>query len=1315
MAKIGVKQSQGNKTDVLSKVPNRMLGIAEDTRELVGRTETGDLVEIPTKEHISNVANNFAQSVGVSWSGSSTNVKDALEELRTDIGSSVSSGSAFYVRTPAEFRAALKNVEIGHIIIGTEYLVMDNAGPFELVSRTGAANQQLLISGGRISWPAATYQFIGSGSVPIVVDTVMYLDHGTVFNSSMDLPQAFFINDLEIGTNGASTGTVTMSADAGKYGVGLIYTNRTDFLRNLGIGNTITGNAAGLSSWSGFFLHYQGDAEIDVWCDADLKKALQDDRVSKINVNYDNPAITWVTGSDPLRHENVVVASRKTIQGQATLALNAYSSRICPLRMDVGGSLEILLPNVLINTAVHFDVFSSGGSWDDAFVYFDHISLNNGGAVGLVENVGEVSFKYGKLSSFIGGNPQCNLKLTKSGDVYNVHENNMHRYDLSRRCLSNKISNLFELAQALYITNPGVWTYTQQTTVAGNTSFNNCRSGYGLEEGSMVFELDQDVTWNMGTGYNSLSVGGRFRKFTGKSINVYNSAYVPKQSISEPAFAEFVLLGDGYWSGAADEGILFDNEISLGNFCKLTASNLYVCNIRKPIRVGSTFYAAGQPFGEEQIKCSIVYETTASENAGKYKLIHNGYYSNNNPMDVAYPQMTHVNRVLNEGNLSYRIIDGYSEGGLHRALYAGRGTGVTTWAGLSKLANLVVRVTDGTGYIQQDGELGSKQVSWAGTGKFDSMAGDGDPTTVYWTYYGYQDITVSFGSSKVVVLYVDEFGAVQQKQGYLTNAEKRKYIRLATLTSADGGVSITGITGNVSVVDNAGSMLEEMLAVTSNPKSGFNVIGSQSNLSLSVGDGKLFWPGINYQSDPTNPHTYSFAGASPITMIEATRSSLVQIGSGSVEVANYDNAGTVTAIPNNNFVNHRLYFVPETNGFSGFFVLQYGQVATYNTLEAAAAAANTEAYTPNPDLSRSVLLAVVTVKQGSTNLTSANCKIAPTDTFGGYNSGTGAGSSGSTLDLSIAVVTGPSELATALASATVKEIYLAAGTPGNFSMSGTTAIGCDKVVYANGTNGILVSNATWTLTGTSTVKVIGLVTLTASSVATGITTSCPLYIERLARNPTATYKVGIKGTASAIQWEKTIDNGTSNYDNATVATQNYFQNTFVPAASTDLVQYVQNYNAIQGGKSTTPSGSFLYAWSDVLVAGITGNKFSVRSVTGSGGNIVVYVGKVTGRASGNFDFTVLGKGTLSASFTGQATVTLSNSVTLLAGDEIVLATKINNAGAGDLYTIVPSTDVTNGADLIAGTNTSGTDPAVGVQIRVYAGTMAMLPWMRFSR
>lgn len=249
----------------------------------------------------------------------------------------------------------------------------------------------------------------------------------------------------------------------------------------------------------------------------------------------------------------------------------------------------------------------------------------------------------------------------------------------------------------------------------------------------------------------------------------------------------------------------------------------------------------------------------------------------------------------------------------------------------------------------------------------------------------YIDSSIPFGSSPTLKFQTGYFG----EEDYYTK------IPLFVVSSIDL-TNISGYTLNTMIAKPANRMIRDLLKVIGNPKLGFNLSG-MADLSFAISNGKYYAPGANANGISyynLNTDVLPVNGINSPKYYRATRSSLNFTQQTLLDVTQYDANGTLTAIPTNNWVAHRIYMVQDggtpLNTNKMIYIVQYGQ-ATYATKSDALSGFVLENFVENNVCTAMTLAGVVIVKKNATATNGVDAQFITSDKLGQLGTGSGGG------------------------------------------------------------------------------------------------------------------------------------------------------------------------------------------------------------------------------------------------------------------------------------------------------------------------------------
>ena len=287
----------------------------------------------------------------------------------------------------------------------------------------------------------------------------------------------------------------------------------------------------------------------------------------------------------------------------------------------------------------------------------------------------------------------------------------------------------------------------------------------------------------------------------------------------------------------------------------------------------------------------------------------------------------------------------------------------------------------------------------ADTTKFDITAGSGviidnwtdplNPVVSNISWSAQTAITTTYlATDNFSYVGINSAGAVQQFNSLATNAERRDIVVLVKLAHT----SRTVIANIVDIYDASQSPVAQLRDLFEDIRyiNIGNVISANgANLSINKTAGSLTGKGVNYKNNIKDPNKVSLASSSPVTLQYRTQTGVSTANATVIDPANYDVAGTITAIAGggNTSTNQRVYLFPNGN-----VRIQYGQVI-YPTMAAAMQGFANESFTIFENIALSgILIGIITVRKGATTLNSTtDAMFTIASKFGELSSGATSG------------------------------------------------------------------------------------------------------------------------------------------------------------------------------------------------------------------------------------------------------------------------------------------------------------------------------------
>ena len=242
-------------------------------------------------------------------------------------------------------------------------------------------------------------------------------------------------------------------------------------------------------------------------------------------------------------------------------------------------------------------------------------------------------------------------------------------------------------------------------------------------------------------------------------------------------------------------------------------------------------------------------------------------------------------------------------------------------------------------------------------------------------------------------IFLQSDGTLRQQTAPPTASDYRDYIYLGQLGHSNN-TSVANAVPTPQLALDPAQQFQDLASSIGTINSGVALTPNGANLSLDLTGGSLFSVGAGFAVDTDTPHTVTIASDTAITI----RMRGVSAGTGTtttLDVGNYDNAGTITALANNRYQNFRCYIIPGT----GNVVIQYGQ-NFYTQLSAAQDAIPTESFTLRDNLAGSaILLGIITAKSNGTDLSdTADAEFLYATKFGDTSALTGGGGGSGVTD-----------------------------------------------------------------------------------------------------------------------------------------------------------------------------------------------------------------------------------------------------------------------------------------------------------------------------
>lgn len=334
-----------------------------------------------------------------------------------------------------------------------------------------------------------------------------------------------------------------------------------------------------------------------------------------------------------------------------------------------------------------------------------------------------------------------------------------------------------------------------------------------------------------------------------------------------------------------------------------------------------------------------------------------GYVDNSVQAVTAASEVRYVNATGDTMTGSLNLSAGGIDVDIQEAFSSTLSTGVIRGGEMNIASNTTVAISGMTGYIVDTVTDPNNPTVTKVTSNNQTLALTGDSLTRTITWWR-----------------MAANGLIIQQATKPTNSERRTSLQLG-VTSYDtvGGTLIQCQT----LPDIAMTPLNQFGDLTNalGPfrVSGLRVVPNGANLSISHTAGAVFAHAFNHYNGPTltrDPHTLDDVAESALSFRRILRAPQVSTPPlvTTLDPANYDNAGTLTAVGGGagSATIQRVWLIP-TSDTNADYVVQYGQ-SVYSTLALAAAAIGSGSFVAHPVTDEAVLIAYVCLIRTATDL-----------------------------------------------------------------------------------------------------------------------------------------------------------------------------------------------------------------------------------------------------------------------------------------------------------------------------------------------------------
>lgn len=371
------------------------------------------------------------------------------------------------------------------------------------------------------------------------------------------------------------------------------------------------------------------------------------------------------------------------------------------------------------------------------------------------------------------------------------------------------------------------------------------------------------------------------------------------------------------------------------------------------------------------------------------------------------------------------------------ALLNSRATGIRFGGALSDLGSGVIRIAAGAGGIIDNSDPSDPTytaVTWAQT-DLDLSATDG-------AYY----------------IYVNGAGTVTSTTTEPSHDDYRTAIWLHRVSIRSNVYSAS--TAITQPLQQYGPQIWDVWRALGFVKKNLELSAASTNLTIAIAAGEVYSPGANFYTDPTNPHEVTYSAKSPVTFRHVDQDGDQGSDVTALDVGNYDNGGTLTAIPGAS-TRAQIFTVKMFPGSGGNVRIFYGQ-SFYNSVSLALDALQGGTYSPTFPAAYdadAVTLGWIIAEKGATNLADGVQLFITANKFGGAG-GSVASTPSAIYLLASNNLSDVGDVATARAN-----LGLAIDTDVQSYSAKTAAIdaltwAADKVIYLTGTATVAAADLT---------------------------------------------------------------------------------------------------------------------------------------------------------------------------------------------------------------------------------------------------------------
>ena len=287
----------------------------------------------------------------------------------------------------------------------------------------------------------------------------------------------------------------------------------------------------------------------------------------------------------------------------------------------------------------------------------------------------------------------------------------------------------------------------------------------------------------------------------------------------------------------------------------------------------------------------------------------------------------------------------------------------------------------------------------------DSTTNPGTPVAVAISVPERLGVAVTnIGTQAVTYLSIDISGNIVQREFPSTPSQRRDTADVGTVVHPDFTNIVSIVNAHSPTYDVAAQLNDFMEAVGFFITSGNEVTGVSAALSIDKAVGTGFSPGINVIANNKDPHTAQLPAQTPADMFYIKQDNLVFLTGSLIDPTQYDNAGTLTAVPNNNDACIHWVYLFGDNTMAWLQAQEF-----YPNFSAALDAVGGETMIVPPLLSGAVHTHRIVIQKNTTDMSDA-AKVKIIATGNTTSSGSGGASSDTSMQQSYNVSIQPQVL-----------------------------------------------------------------------------------------------------------------------------------------------------------------------------------------------------------------------------------------------------------------------------------------------------------------